>query len=58
MEQFLSSQPILPADEDVEDIAQRKAMDEKRVIEQKQFYEVARKRAAQLDEYMEECVFR
>lgn len=31
-------------------------MDEKRVEEQKQFYEIARKRAAELDVYMEQYV--
>jgi hypothetical protein len=36
------------------DISRRKAMDEKRVEEQKKFYEIARKRAAELDIYMEE----
>ena len=45
---------MTPADSDVEDIARRKAMDEKRVEEQKQFYEIARKRAAELDVYMEQ----
>lgn len=54
MEQFLMSEPITPSDEDVDDILRRKAMDEKRVEEQKNFYEIARKRAAELDEYMEQ----
>ncbi|KAF8856790.1 hypothetical protein BDZ45DRAFT_705538 [Acephala macrosclerotiorum] len=54
IQDFLSFQPITPADADVEDIARRKAMDEKRVEEQKQFYEIARKRAAELDVYMEQ----
>ena len=53
MKDFLSLTPILPSDNDVEDILRRKAMDEKRVEEQKEFYEVARKRAAELDIYME-----
>jgi len=53
MKEFLSLTPILPSDNDVEDILRRKAMDEKRVEEQKEFYEVARKRAAELDIYME-----
>lgn len=56
IQDFLSFQPITPADADVEDIARRKAMDEKRVEEQKQFYEIARKRAAELDVYMEQYV--
>lgn len=54
IQDFLSFQPITPTDSDVEDIARRKAMDEKRVEEQKQFYEIARKRAAELDVYMEQ----
>jgi hypothetical protein len=49
-------QPITLKDEDVEDISRRKSMDEKRVEEQKRFYEIARKRAAELDVYMEEYV--
>lgn len=47
---------MTPTDEDIVDIARRKAMDEKRVEEQKRFYEIARKRAAELDVYMEEFV--
>jgi hypothetical protein len=54
MQDFLTQSPIQPTDADVEDIAHRKAMDEKRVEEQKRFYEVARKRAAELDVYMEQ----
>lgn len=54
IEEFLTFQPLTPTDADVEDIARRKAMDDKRVEEQKQFYEVARKRAAELDVYMEQ----
>lgn len=53
IQDFLTLTPITPKDEDVEDISKRKAMDEKRVEEQKQFYEIARKRAADLDVYME-----
>lgn len=45
---------MTPTDADVEDILRRKAMDEKRVEEQQKFYEVARKRAAELDIYMEQ----
>jgi hypothetical protein len=56
MQEFLTCQPITLKDEDVEDIARRKAMDEKRVEEQQQFYEIARKRAAELDVYMEQYV--
>lgn len=56
MEEFLTHDPITPTDTDVIDITHRKLMDEKRVEEQKQFYEVARKRAAELDVYMEQYV--
>lgn len=54
LQEFLTLNPMTPTDADVEDIARRKAMDEKRVEEQKQFYEIARKRAAELDVYMEQ----
>ncbi|KOS19550.1 PX domain-containing protein [Escovopsis weberi] len=54
MHDFLTGDPITPTDEDVEDIIRRKVVDEKRVEEQKKFYEIARKRAAELDEYMEQ----
>lgn len=56
MVEFLSGDPITPTDEDVEDIIRRKALDEKRMEEQKEFYEIARRRAAELDEYMEQLV--
>ena len=54
MDEFLTGAPITPRDDDVEDIVRRKAVDEKRIEEQKQFYEIARKRAAELDVYMEQ----
>jgi hypothetical protein len=54
MEDFLTQSPITPKDDDVEDIIRRKAVDERRMEEQRQFYEIARKRAAELDVYMEE----
>lgn len=56
MVEFLSGDPITPTDEDVDDIVRRKALDEKRMEEQKEFYEIARRRAAELDEYMEQLV--
>jgi hypothetical protein len=56
MQDFLTLDPITPTDADVEDITRRKAMDEKRVEEQRRFYEIARKRAAELDVYMEQYV--
>ncbi|PNY25505.1 PX domain-containing protein, partial [Tolypocladium capitatum] len=54
MQDFLGGDPITPTDEDVDDIVRRKAVDEKRIEEQKKFYEIARRRAAELDEYMEQ----
>jgi len=54
MEEFLTKDPIPLNDDDHDDIARRKHLDKKRVEEQKQFYEVARKRAAELDVYMEQ----
>jgi predicted esterase YcpF (UPF0227 family) len=56
MEEFLTREPITPTDADVDDIMRRKAVDAQRMEEQKQFYEIARKRAAELDIYMEEWV--
>ncbi|KAF9879889.1 px domain protein [Colletotrichum karsti] len=54
MEEFLTKDPITPTDADIDDIERRKAVDELRMEEQKRFYEIARKRAAELDIYMEE----
>lgn len=54
LHEFLTADPITPTDEDVEDITRRRAIDEARVEEQKKFYEIARKRAAELDVYMEQ----
>ncbi len=54
MQDFLTRNPITPSDEDVEDISRRKAVDQRRVEEQHKFYEIARKRAAELDVYMEQ----
>src|SRR5690554_3155131 len=56
IQDFFTKMPIQLTDEDVEDIARRKAIDRGRVEEQKQFYEIARKRAAALDAYMEQYV--
>jgi hypothetical protein len=53
MEQFLTAQPITLNEEEMIDIERRKALDEKRIEEQKRFYEIARKRAQELDVYME-----
>lgn len=54
MQDFLTKDHIELTDEDMADVARRKAIDESRVEEQKQFYEIARKRAAELDVYMEQ----
>ncbi|KAK3694832.1 succinate flavoprotein subunit [Podospora appendiculata] len=54
MEDFLTKDTITLKDEDVEDIIKRIHVDEKRMEEQKRFYEIARKRAAELDVYMEQ----
>ena len=58
VQEFLGGNPMTPTDEDVDDIMRRKEIDEKRIEEQKRFYEIARKRAAELDEYMEQYVQR
>lgn len=55
---FFLLQSIEITDENFVDIERRKVMDEKRLEEQKQFYEIAQKRAADLDVYMEQYVFR
>jgi predicted esterase YcpF (UPF0227 family) len=54
MHDFLTRNPTTPTAADEEDMVRRKAVDERRVEEQKQFYEVARQRAAELDVYMEQ----
>jgi hypothetical protein len=58
MQEFLTRDPINLSDDDVTDILRRKLVDEKRMEEQKQFYEIARNRAAELDIYMEQYVWR
>ena len=54
MESFLTKDSIKPSDDELEDIERRKQIDENRIEEQAQFYEIARKRAAELDVYMEQ----
>lgn len=54
MQDFLTRDKTELTEDDIIDIARRKAVDESRVEEQKQFYEIARKRAAELDVYMEQ----
>lgn len=53
MAEFLMLEPVRLNEEELDDIDRRKEMDERRIDEQKQFYEIARKRAADLDVYME-----
>ena len=53
MEEFLTGHQISLNEEELEDIQRRKEMDEKRIEEQKRFYEIARERARELDVYME-----
>lgn len=53
MHDFLNAGRLLPNREEQGDITRRKEMDEKRIEEQRQFYEIARRRAAALDVHME-----
>lgn len=53
MEEFLTGNPVKLNEEEREDLDRRRAMDEKRIEEQKRFYEIARQRAKELDVYME-----
>jgi hypothetical protein len=53
MRDFLTLQPVKLNEEELLDIDRRKEMDEMRIEEQRQFYEIARQRAAELDVYME-----
>ena len=53
MQDFLTGHPVRLNEEELNDIEKRKRMDEKRIEEQKRFYEIARERAHELDIYME-----
>ncbi|RMD44096.1 hypothetical protein DV735_g949, partial [Chaetothyriales sp. CBS 134920] len=53
MVEFLTDSPIELNEEELEDVRRRRAMDERRLAEQRRFYEIARQRAAELDIYME-----
>ncbi|KAK4636154.1 PX domain-containing protein [Fulvia fulva] len=53
MYDFLTAQPITLNDEERADIDKRKHMDSKRLEEQRQFFEIARQRARDLDVHME-----
>lgn len=53
MQEFLTGHTVKLNEEEMIDIEKRKTMDEKRIEEQKRFYEIARERARDLDIYME-----
>ncbi|KZF23775.1 PX domain-containing protein [Xylona heveae TC161] len=53
MSDFLTGRPIQLNEEEKADIQRRTEMDERRVEEQRKFYEIARQRAKELDVYME-----
>jgi hypothetical protein len=53
MQEFLTLDPITLTTEEQEDIDRRKLMDEKRIEEQRKFFEIARERARELDVHME-----
>jgi hypothetical protein len=53
MADFLTGNPITPNEEERHDMQRRMDMDEKRIEEQKQFFEIARQRAKELDVHME-----
>lgn len=53
MYEFLTGNPIRLNEEERGDIMRRKEMDERRIEEQRRFYEIARQRAKELDVYME-----
>ncbi|PGG96316.1 tRNA (guanine37-N1)-methyltransferase [Blastomyces parvus] len=54
LEEFFTANPITLNEEELMDIQRRKDLDAKRIEEQRQFYEIARKRAQELDIYMEQ----
>ncbi|MCJ1315467.1 hypothetical protein MMC15_000786 [Xylographa vitiligo] len=53
IQEFFTRSPVKLNEEEVGDIQRRKDMDEKRIEEQREFYEIARQRARELDVYME-----
>lgn len=53
MHEFLTLKPFIPNQEENKDIQRRKNMDERRLEEQRKFFEVARDRARELDIHME-----
>lgn len=53
MQEFLLDDPVELTEADLGDLERRKAVDDRRVEEQRQFYEIASKRAAEVDVHME-----
>jgi len=53
MHDFLMSKPIKLNQEELADVEKRRELDARRMTEQRQFYEIARKRAKDLDVHME-----
>lgn len=53
MTDFLERDSIKLTEDERQDIERRKDIDDRRMAEQKQFYEIAKKRAAELDIHME-----
>ena len=53
MHDFLTAHPTSPSREEMDDIEKRKEMDQRRIEEGRRFYEIARKRAQELDVHME-----
>jgi hypothetical protein len=53
MADFLTADPTKLTNEELDDIARRKEMDERRMEEQRRFFEIASQRAKELDVHME-----
>lgn len=53
MRDFLLAKPIKLNKDELADVDRRREMDERRMTEQRQFYEIAHKRAKELDVHME-----
>jgi len=53
MTEFLTADPTKLTSEELDDIARRKEMDERRMEEQRRFFEIASQRAKELDVHME-----
>jgi hypothetical protein len=53
MQEFLLNEPVVLTEVDKGDLERRKAVDDKRIEEQRQFYEIASQRAAEVDVHME-----